>query len=184
MNIQLCTCVCAGALQLEIYIHTHATGDNTQSHQQITVLNVKGLLANSNHFKSLWVNKLITGVICSLYNYLPVKYPALSLTFLFYYCVAFSSVPLTRALGMVLWKIKAKIILWSTDFANWSCHFRWCTVSNKATWQEAPCNLHNPGFQLWISVTSFVVLEAHKQPQRDAVTYAQYWHSSLCVWAD
>lgn len=53
---------------------------------------------NMEGFKSLCFNKPITGVICALYNYLPVKHTALALTFLFYYYVVFfSSIPLTQA---------------------------------------------------------------------------------------
>lgn len=53
------------------------------------------------HFQSLRFDKLITGVICAPYNYLPVKHQALSLTFLLYFMLAFiyffSSIALTQA---------------------------------------------------------------------------------------
>lgn len=96
-----------------------------------------------DRFKSLCVNKLITGVICAPYNYLPVKHPAHSLTFLFYYYVVFFHLFLSHEFGMALWKIKAKIIPRSTDFANWSCHWALQMVlsQQQVMGQEAPYNL-------------------------------------------
>jgi len=66
--------------------------------------NVKGLLLNSNmgHFKSPCINKLITGVICASYNYLPVKHPALSLTFLFLLLCCVFHLYLLHELGTAL----------------------------------------------------------------------------------
>lgn len=141
------------------------------------------------HFKSLCVNRLITGVICAAYNYLTVKHPALSLTFLFYYDVVFH-LSLSGELGMALWKIKAKIIPRSTDFANWSCHWALQTVQSqqRATLLKVPYIQPNPGVQLWTGVRAFVILEVHKLLQRNAIINVQYGHSSLMFqqinWSD
>lgn len=99
-------------------------------------------------------------------------------------CWVFFHLSLSRELGMALWEIRAKIIPCSTDFANWSCHWALQMVlsQQKSMWQEAPSNLHNPGFQLWVTVATFVVLEAHKQPRRDVITYAQYQLRWPNVW--
>ncbi len=40
-----------------------------------------------------------------------------------YIIMVFFHLFLSHELGMALWKIKAKIIPRSTDFANWSCHW-------------------------------------------------------------
>ena len=81
---------------------THRTADTTFS-RSVTPANYGFKMSKSCYriqtdcFKSL-NNKLITGVICAPYNYLPVKHHALSLTFLFI-IILFLCLFLSQTLG-------------------------------------------------------------------------------------